>query len=205
MFKSTVVLAGLAVTAGLAGTAHADGGIDFTPFGPGGVQWSVSRAGFQTPFSYGQSTAQGYDVPFAGSLRAGCYVVSPPLPVGHGDGLGEFIADVSSTWEGEIFFRTNPTANVFTLQVEILGANGAVTTQRRTVTSASYQLEAIFFPTPNSVLYWGELDNSLAHTSVLQNFAVHENDQIRVSICDLVAGSSMQVRQLVVQTVPFDQ
>ena len=205
MFKSTAVLAGLAATACLTGTAHADGGVDFMPFGPGGVQWSVSRAAFQTPFNYGQSTAQGYDVPFAGSARAGCYVLSPMLPVGHGDGLGEFIADISSTWEGEIFFRTNPTANVFTLQVEILGANGALTTQRRTVTSASYQLEAIYFPTPDSVLYWGELDNSLTQTSVLQNFSVHENDQIRVSVCDLVAGSSMQVRQLVVRTVPFDQ
>jgi hypothetical protein len=204
MFKSTVVLAGLAVTACLSGTAHADGGIDFTPFGPGGVQWNVSRAGFQTPLGYGQSTAQGYDVPFAGTLRAGCYVLSPFLPVSHGDGLGEFIADISSTWEGEIFFRTNPTANVFSLQVEILGANGALTTQRRVVTSASYQLEAIFFPTPNSVLYWGELDNSVAQTSVLQNFAVHADDQIRVSVCDLAIGSSMTVRQLVVRTVPFD-
>jgi len=203
MFKPIVILAGLAVTAGVSGTAHADG-VDFTPFGPGGVQWSVSESAFQTPFSYGQHTAQGYDVPFAGSLRAGCYVIAPWLPVGHGDGLGELIADVYSTWEGQIFFRTNPTANVFNLQVEIMAANGAVTTQRRTVTSASYQLEAIYFPTPDSVLYWGELDNSIAQISVLQNFSVHQDDQIRVSVCDLAAGSSMQVRHLVVRTVPFD-
>jgi len=203
MFKPTVVLAGLAAAACVSGTAFADG-VDFTPFGPGGVQWSVSDAGFRTPFSYGQHSAQGYDVPFAGSVRTGCYVISPPLPVGHGDGLGEFIADVYSTWEGQIFFRTNPTANVFTLQVEITGANGAVTTQRRAVTSASYQLEAIYFPTPDSVLYWGELDNSIGQISVLQNFSVHANDQIRVSVCDLAAGSSMQVRHLVVRTVPFD-
>lgn len=202
MFRSAVVCATL-VAAGISAPAHADG-VDFIPFGPGGVQWNVSPAGFQTPSSYGQATAQGYDVPFAGTLRAGCYVVSDWLPVTHRDGYGEFIADVYSTWEGEVFFRTNPFANVFNLQVEIRAASGAVTTQRRTVTSASYQLEPIYFPTPDSVLYWGELDNSLSHLLVLQNFSVHQDDWVRVSVCDLVAGSSMTVRKLVMRTVPFD-
>lgn len=207
MFKITTVVAGIAVAGCLAGTAHADGGVDFTPFGPGGVQWTVTLPAYQTPFSYGQSTAQGYDVPFAGSRRAGCFVLSPWLPVGHGDGEGQFIADFYSTWEGQIFPRVSPTANVFAMQVEIMAASGTVATQRLTVTSGSYHIEPIFFPTPDSVLYWGDLDNTPSQSSQLtlsQGFNVRADDQIRVSVCDLAAGSSMTVRRLVARTIPFD-
>ena len=204
MSKISIVVAGLAAAACLSGTAHADGGVDFTPFGPGGVQWSVSQPGFDTPFNYGQRIAQGYDIPFGGALRPGCFVRSPPLFVGHGNGTGQFFAELYSTWEGIVFPRVSLTANVFNLEVEIKAPNGAVSFVRRTVTSSAYQPEVIFFPTPDSVLLWGELDNAASHLSVLQSFDVHTNDEIRVSVCDLSGGSSMQVRKLVLQTVPFD-
>jgi len=203
MFKTTILLAGVAA-AGLAGTARADGGVEFAPYGPGGLRWTVSVPAYQTPFNYGQRTTVSYDVPFAGSLRPGCFVVSPWLPVSHGDGEGEFIADFYSTWEGEIARTATPTANVFTLQVEVMGQSGAVTTQRRAVSSGVFHVEPIYFPTPNTTLYWGDLDNSLADISVLQSFAVHRDDQVRVSVCDLAAGSSMEVRHLVVRTIPND-
>lgn len=205
MLKATIVLGGLAAAACLSGTAHAEDGVEFIPFGPGGVQWIVSVPRYSTPGNYGQPTAQGYDIPFAGTARAGCFVESPWLLVSHANGQGEFLPDIYSTWEGEVFPRVSLTANVFTLQIDIKKPNGAVTTQRRLVTSAAYQPEVIFFPTPDSVLLWGQLDNSSQQISVQQSFPVQTNDEVRVSVCDLTLGSSMLIRHLILRTIPFDQ
>ncbi len=205
MFKKIAVVAGLATVASLGGIARADGGIDFTPFGPGGIEWTVSVPAFTTPFNYGQRTASAYEVPFDGRVRAGCFVLSPSQPwlrVGHRDGRGQFIPDFSSTWEGEVNTRTGAFPNVFSLQVEIMASNGAVTTLRKTVSAAAYGLEPLFFPTPSTVLYWGVLDQALGETDVVYEFPVHQNDQIRVSACDLAAGSSLSVRHLVLRTWP---
>jgi hypothetical protein len=203
MLSKIAVLAGLASAVGFGGVARADG-VDFTPFGPGGVQWTVSVPGFDTPLNYGTRTASSYDLPFSGSARPGCFALSQWLPVGHADGTGEFLPDFASTWEGILFPRQTLSTPVFTLQVEVRAPSGAVATARKTVTSSLFALEPIYFPTPDSVLYWGVIDSTPSDPDITQHFTVHTSDQIRVSVCDLVAGSSIQVRRLVLRTIPFD-
>lgn len=208
MFNRLVVFATLAVAvgiAGTAGTAHAQG-VTFDPFGVGGAQWTVTAPAFTTPFSYGTRTANMYSVPYAVNTRAGCFVAAPPLRVGHRDGQGFFIPDFYSTWEAIIRRSQSPSATVFTLQVEIIAPSGAVTsTQRKPVSSGQYNPQPIYFPNgPNgdTALYWGELDSSLTSINVLQNFDVREGDQIRVSVCDLAPESTIDVRKLILQTLP---
>jgi len=204
MFNKMTVFASFTVAACVAGTAHADG-VDFTPYGPGGVQWTVSVPGFVTPFNYGARTAQAYSVPYAAGARGGCFVVSPQLPVSHNDGTGNVFPDFYSTWEAVINKRQTPSAIVFTLQVDIQAANnGPVTTLRRQVSSGQYDFTPIYFPTPDTILYWGDLDSPLANPSVVQAFRVHKDDTIRVSVCDLAPESTIDVRHLVVQTIPDD-
>jgi len=206
MFNKMTVFASFAVVTSLIGTARADG-IDFTPIGQGGVQWTVSAAGFDTPFHYGTLTAQAYSVPYAVQPRSGCFVVGPKnawLPVTHGDGWGNVFPEFYSTWEAVINKRQPPNATVFTLQVEIRSPSGATNVVRKPVSSGLYNLFPIYFPTPDTILYFGDLDSSLANASVVQTFDVHENDQYRVSVCDLAAESTIDVRKLVIQTFPRD-
>ncbi|MBC7976653.1 MAG: hypothetical protein H7138_16895 [Myxococcales bacterium] len=186
------------------GVAHADGGVDVTPFGPGGIQWTVTTPAFETPFNYGQRLADGYQVPVAGSFRAACFVLSPWLPVGHGDGTGQFIPDFFATWQGILFPRTGQNAPVFNIRYEVQDLDGSVVTATKTVTSALFRLTPIFFPTPDSVLYRGDLSSSATSTEVLQNLDVNEDDLVRVSICDLAPNASLKVRGLVLRTLPFD-
>lgn len=203
MYSKITVLASLAVAAGLAGSAHAQG-VDFTPIGQGGVQWSVSVPGFVTPFNYGTRTSQAYSVPYTAAARNGCFVVSPPLPVSHGDGWGNVFPDVYSTWEAVLSRRQSPSVPVFTVQVEIQSSNGAVTTVRKQVNSGQYNPQPIYFPTPDTALFWGELNSSPATPNVVHTFDVHRGDTVRVSVCDLAAESTMDVHRLVVQTFPRD-
>lgn len=93
---------------------------------------------------------------------------------------------------------------MFNIQIELQRSNGDTIRKYKTVTSATFRLTPIYYPTSDSILYWGELDNSLADIKVLSSFAVAEDDQIRVSICDLNQGASLKVRHLVVRTIPYD-
>jgi hypothetical protein len=214
MFNKTTVLANIAVTVGLVGAAHADPPpVDFEPIGVGGVQWIVSPAGFGTPLNYGSRTAQAYSVPYSASARSGCFVIgpdpqsttfSPWLRVGHGDGSGNVFPEIYSTWEAVIDKRVSPNATVFTLRVDIQHVSGPDSRFEKQVSSGLYSLTPIFFPTPDTILYWGDLDSSLQNASVVQTFPVRQGDLIRVSVCDLARESTIDVRRIVVQTFPRD-
>src|SRR5262245_20807798 len=98
MFKRKLALAMLMATIGPASIAVADNGVDITPYGPGGVQWTVSVPAYDTPLNYGQRVSDGYYVPAASTYRFACFALSPWLPVGHGNGWGMSIPDFYATW-----------------------------------------------------------------------------------------------------------
>lgn len=208
MLNKVTVLTGLVVAAGLIGTAHADA-VDFIPIGQGGVQFTVTPSGFGTPLGYGTLTTQAYSVPYAAQPRNGCFVVGPApglgwLPVSHPDGWGNIFPDFYATWEGVINKRQSPNVTVFTLQVDVLSPNGVVRTQSKPVSSGQFNLFPIYFPTPDTILYFGDLDSALSHASIVQTFDVHQDEFYRVSICNLAAESTIDVRNLVIQTFPRD-
>jgi len=210
MFKKMTVLVSFVVAAALAGSAHADTGITPEPIDTGGVRWLVTPPGFLTPFNYGTLTAQAYSVSYAVQARSGCFVVSKGadvfggwLPVAHANGMGTVYPEFYSTWEGVVPNNRTPSGTVFTLQVEVrTGINGPVTVQRKAIDAFLYNPEKIFFPTPSTTLYWGDLESARDNPNVVQTFNVNQDDNIRVSICDLAPESTIDVRRIVIETIP---
>jgi|GEM_PF-3686621 len=189
-----------------AGSALADDdnydGVVTTPFGTGGTRFTVSMPSFHTPGNIGQVVADGYKIPFSSKARPGCFIASPALFIGHHDGDAQFIPGLHVTWQGLFFPATGAWPNVFRLEVRIKGINGVERTMSSLATAGAFQLTPLFFPTPDSILYRGEFDQSLAAFNFEASGAVSEEDEIHVSVCDLTTTSSMTVRQLVFQSFP---
>jgi hypothetical protein len=204
MSKMATVLAFLVATGCLAGVAHAQAGVDFETFESGGIQWTTSMPALNSLLAYGQRLSDGYDVPVASTLRAGCFVATPWFEVTHGDGIGEHFPDFYATWQGVLFplSTTNANANVFTIRVEVQRPDGSVTETRKTVTTSQFALVPIFIPMPGSVFSWGDFDNEALSLSVAQGYNVHVHDHVRASVCDLAPLATIKVRHLVVRTFP---
>jgi hypothetical protein len=177
-------------------------GVVTTPFGTGGTRFAVSMPSFNTPGNIGQVVADGYKIPFSSKARPGCFVTSPALFIGHHDGDGQFIPGLHVTWQGLFFQNVGTWPNVFRLDVHIQGVDGSDRTLSTVATAGTFQLTPLFHPTPDSTLYRGEFDQSLAGFNFETSAAVKEDDQIHVSICELATTSSMTIRQLVFQSFP---
>lgn len=206
MLSRITTFAFLIGAACFAGSALADDnydGVVVTPFGSGGTRFTVSMPSFNTPGNIGQVVPDGYKIPFSSKARPGCFVASPALFIGHHDGDGQFIPSLHVTWQGVFFQNVGIWPNVFRLEVQIKGADGVTRPPMSTVaTAGTFQLTPLFKPTPDSTLYRGEYDQSLAAFNFETSAEVREDDEIHVSICDLTTTSSMTIRQLVLQSFP---
>jgi hypothetical protein len=205
MLSRTTTFAFLIGAACVAGSALADNyeGVEVTPFGTGGTRFTVSMPSFNIPNNIGQVVPEGYKIPFSSKARNGCFVGSPALGIGHHDGDGQFIPSLHVTWQGVFFDNVGVWPNVFRLEVRIKGADGIERPPIYTdATAGSFQLTPLFKPTPDSTLFRGEYDQSLAGFHFETSADVKEDDEIHVSICDLTTTSSMTIRQLIFQSFP---
>jgi hypothetical protein len=188
-----------------ASSVHADDnydGVVTTPFGTGGQRFTVSMPSFNHPGDIGQVVPEGYKIPFSKNPRPGCFVASPTLGIGHDDGDGQFIPVLHVTWQGLYFPATGMWPNVFRLELKVKGSDGVEHVTSSYATAGAFRLTALFFPTPDSILYRGDFDQSLAAFNFETSADVHDLDDIHVSLCDLTPTSSMTVRQLVFQSFP---
>lgn len=204
MSKMATTLAFLVATGSSVGLAHAEDGVDFTTFETGGIQWTISMPALTPLLNYGQSLSDGYDVPVASTLRAGCFVATPWFEITHGDGFGEHFPDFYATWQGVLFPQstTNAEANVFTVRVEVQRPDGSVTETRKTINTSQFNKIPIFVPMPGSVFVWGDFNNAALSLDVAQGYDVHFRDHVRASVCDLAPLATIKVRHLVVRALP---
>lgn len=206
MYSRITTFAFLIGAAGFASSAAADDnydGVVLTPFGTGGTRFTVSMPSFNTPGNIGQVVQDGYKIPFSSKARPGCFVGSPALFIGHHDGDGQFIPSLHVSWQGVFFDNVGVWPNVFRLEVRIKGADGVERPAMNTIaTAGTFQLTPLFKPTPDSTLYRGEYDQSLAGFHFETSADVKEDDEIHVSLCDLTTTSSMTIRQLIFQSFP---
>jgi len=179
-------------------------GVVRTPFGPGGLRLTVSMPSFNRPVEIGTVVADGYKIPFSRNPRPGCFVGSPTLAIGHADGDGQFIPSLHVTWQGVYYPATAVWPNVFRLELRIGPAGNERAILKTYASAAIFQNTALFYPTPDSILYRGEFDQSLAGFNFETSGDVKTNEEIHVWVCDLTPTSSMTIRQLIFQSFPFE-
>lgn len=181
--------------------------VDITPFGVGGIRYNVTPAGFEIEIpAYVRMEGAQAVVPYDGRVRPGCFISSPWLPVTHDNGFADFIPNLRIDWTGILFPRSGYHAPILNLQAAIRHPDGNVEYKREVIDSGRLpRLTPIAQVTPEAILYQGVLDNDVLSRRVAQAFDVGTGDEIRVSLCDLMGGSELRVRSLVLQSVPYEQ
>jgi hypothetical protein len=204
--KSAVVLVALMVLS--LSTAHAQSGVDFTPYGPGGVQWKVTRPAFTpSPANYGTLYSDSWAISENQLPAWGCNW-SPYLAVGHASGRATFIPEMMVNYWKQISASDYNTMTTFTVATFLINIyrNGKVTTSYRPFTTANLNRRSYLDFGDGRYFISGSTQNSATGTSTLSyNFDVQQDDQIQVGTCSVADVLAWTQTSYILQTIPYDR
>ncbi len=182
-----------------------DSGVDVSFIPSGGVIYSVRPPGFTINYSFGSIQDDSYVIPRDYSLRNGCFLNTPWLPVSHEDGQAVAYPHITLEWWGELHPIEMPDQPLLRVQMEVKKPDGSVQ-QIRSYLHTGYLTKQYRATLPDGwISYYGRMDNPLSNGDA-QNFgsiAVSEQDQVRYTLCDLYWGAKLSVKKLVVHTYPI--
>jgi hypothetical protein len=181
-----------------------EGPVVLTPFGEGGLRYSVRPSGFEGVANFVQQQGDRAVLPYDGRFRPGCFLSSPWLGVGHDHGFGQFMPEMSVDWTGILFPLTGRHAPILNLQVAIKAPDGSIRYERQVIDSGRLpSLIPIAQLDNGAVLYRGSFDNDVLNPRAQQGFEVNQGDEVQVSVCDLMGNTALTVRTLVFQSIPY--
>jgi hypothetical protein len=180
--------------------------VDQYPIDNGGWEYKFHNDGLEALQPYVVRQADGPTVKFDWTLRTGCMVGTPWIPIEHASGKVTFHPHLRAEWRGELAGSQPLVADLFNFRIERKTAAGAVRTSFSYMDTSRMNLKLRVTAPDGTQSYYGSLANpsSNGNDETFGNTVdVDPGDQVRLLVCDVWPGVGLTITQIVADSIPL--